>query len=115
MQERPFDYSFQVSMADDATLDNQSVSVSTDSAFELRALCCTKTGTFRARLRDGQGRQMSDNLIQDANLFGTRQSPVPVYPPIIIPAGGRIGVDLANDYAGTNAIELVFIGAKLTQ
>jgi hypothetical protein len=114
MEERQFDSSLQITLAENGSADNQTISMGGE-AFEVRALCCTSTGTFKSRIKDGSGRNCSDNLLNNANLWGTRANPTPVYPPFVIPAGGRIGVDLVNTYAGSNAIELVFIGVKLTQ
>lgn len=110
--ERAFDYAYQVTLTANQNLPDQSLAIQGDADFIVRAICGTSTGTYTIRLRDAQNRYMSSAQIKNANLVGSRQWPTPMFPELVIPKSGKIGIDITDTSGSGNTIELVFIGVK---
>lgn len=110
--EAPFDYVYDVNLTGGQQLLDQTVSVDTDSDFELRAvLVSTSTDAFAVRWSDGQGYYTSSGQIVSSAFQGLQ--PFPCFPSLIIPAGGRIGVDITDLSGNPNTIQLLFRGVKV--
>ena len=71
------------------------------------------TGAFTVRFADGNMRYLSDAQLVSAGLSFDPSAPYPTFPQVIIPAGGRIGIDITDISGGGNTIQIVFAGAKV--
>jgi hypothetical protein len=112
-QDVDFTYVYDVILTASQLLNNQSVSTTNDADFVIRAIViASSTGAFNIRLYDSQGYALSNSLIANANIQGDAASPYPIFPEIIIPAGGRIGIDIQDSSGSGNTIEILFRGVK---
>jgi len=71
------------------------------------------TGAFTIRFADGNMRYLSDALLNSAGLSFDPSAPYPIFPQIVIPAGGRIGIDITDISGFANTIQIVLMGAKV--
>lgn len=108
-----FEYIYDVVLTASQILRDQTVSIVNDADFAWRAVNVNfHTGAFSVRFADSQGYYLSSGMILDANLQGDPSSPYPIFPEIVIPAGGRIGIDIADLSAAPNTIQIGFRGVK---
>lgn len=108
-----FSYVYDVVLTASQTLLAQSVSTTNDADFEIRAIVIAfSTGTFRVRFSDSQGYYISNSMVESANILGDASSPMPVFPGLLIPAGGQIGIDIQDTSGSGNTIEILFRGVK---
>lgn len=108
-----FSYTYDVTLSGNQFLRDQTVSTTNDADFEWRALVMAFfTGSFNVRFADSQGYYLSNGVIANANLVGDAASPYVVWPGILIPAGGRIGIDIQDTSGQSNTIEILFRGVK---
>lgn len=108
-----FTYPYDVILTANQFLRDQSVSTTNDADFAWRAIVIASfTGTFNVRFADSQGYYLSNGVVSNANILGDAASPFPVFPEILIPAGGRIAIDIQDTSGGTNTIELLMRGVK---
>lgn len=108
-----FTYPYDVVLTAAQFLRDQSISTTNDADFAWRALVIGfSTGAFNVRFADSQGFYLSNGMVASANILGDASSPYPVFPEIIIPAGGRIGVDIQDTSSSGNTIELLLKGVK---
>ena len=108
-----FTYVYDVVLTALQFLQNQSVTTTNDADFQWRAtVISTATGAFNIRFSDSQGYSISNTLVASANILGDASSPDPVFPGIMIPAGGRIGIDIQDTLNAPNTIQIVFKGVK---
>lgn len=118
--ERFFSYIYQVALTSNQVLLNQRIVVNGDAPFVIKALTREKTGDFRIRLFDNEGRYYSssgeggtNDRVRDDCLFGDGSLPFLVVPEIWIPPGGTIGFDLEDVSGSGNTVHLCFLGAKI--
>lgn len=108
-----FTYPYDVTLTANQFLRDQSISTTNDADFEWRALVIAySTGAFNVRFADSQGYYLSNGMIVSANIIGDAASPYPIFPGILIPAGGRIGIDIQDTSGSTNVIQLLARGVK---
>jgi hypothetical protein len=108
-----FIYPYDVTLTANQFLRDQSIPTTNDADFEWRAIVISlATGTFNVRFADSQGYYLSNGMIASANILGDASSPYPVFPGILIPAGGRIGVDIQDTSGAPNTIEILCRGVK---
>ena len=108
-----FTYPYDVTLTANQFLRDQTISTTNDADFAWRALVIAfSTGAFNVRFADSQGYYLSNGTIVSANLQGDAASPYPVFPEILIPPGGRIGIDIQDTSGNTNVIELLCRGVK---
>lgn len=108
-----FTYPYDVVLSANQFLRDQSIPTTNDADFAWRGLVIAfNTGAFNVRFADSQGFYLSNGMIASANLIGDAASPYPIFPEILIPAGGRIGVDIQDTSGNTNTIELLARGVK---
>lgn len=110
----PFDYVYSQSLTANQMLRDQSVAVTTDADFVWRAVILANyTGAFVVRFSDSQGYYLSNGMLVYLN-FIQRSVPIPypMFPEIVIPAGGRIGIDIQDTSGAPNTVELNFRGVK---
>ncbi len=108
-----FTYPYDVVLTAGQFLRDQSISTTNDADFIWRALVIGySTGAFNVRFADSQGFYLSNGMIVSANISGDAASPYPIFPEIIIPAGGRIGIDIQDTSNAGNTIEILCRGVK---
>lgn len=108
-----FIYPYDVNLTASQFLRDQSISTTNDADFAWRAIVIAfATGAFNIRFADSQGFYLSNGMIASANLIGDAASPYPVFPEILIPAGGRIGIDIQDTSVAGNTIQLLCRGVK---
>ncbi len=108
-----FTYPYDVTLTANQFLRDQSISTTNDADFVWRALVIGfSTGAFNIRFADSQSFWLSQSLIASANLNGDAASPYPIFPEIIIPAGGRIAIDIQDTSGSGNTIEILCRGVK---
>ena len=109
-----FTYVYNVALTANQFLRDQVLALATDADFVWRALICpVNTGVFAVRFSDSQGFYLSNGMIPNANfLYGTVPVPYPIFPEIVLPAGGRVGIDIQDLSGAPNAIEISFRGVK---
>lgn len=107
-------YVYQVTLAANQMLRDQQQPIDTDADFVLRAIQLTSnTGVFAVRFSDSQGYYLSNGLLRSAIfLVGTVPVPFPLFPELVFPSGGRIGIDIQDLSAAPNTVELTFRGVK---
>jgi len=106
-----YDYVLPASLLANGTLNAQ-MGVNTDSDFCWRALVFNSTGVFSVKFSDSDSFELSNSAIISANIQGDPSSPWPILPEIIIPAGGRIGLELLDLSGVDNTLNFLFRGAK---
>ena len=108
-----FTYLYDVTLTGGQFLRDQTVSTTNDADFAIRAIVIAfSTGPFNIRIADSQGYYLSNGMIASANLLGDAASPFPIFPEVLIPAGGRIGIDIQDTSGAPNVIEILFRGVK---
>jgi hypothetical protein len=106
---------FDLVLALNATQTDLSQTFPKDSAFLWTGLAGVATSTaYKIQIQKPDGRLLSSAAVRSANLIGTAQFPVPIFPAVYVPAGGRIGINSITDLSGAqNTIQIVFIGVRL--
>lgn len=109
-----FTYPYDVVLTALQVLSDQNVSIHNDSDFVWRAIVlATFTGTFKIRFSDSQGYYLSQNYVNSANfLVGGQATHYPIFPEIVFPAGGKVGIDITDLSNATNTIQLLLRGCK---
>lgn len=108
-----FTYPYDVSLTANQKLSDQTVATTNDADFAWRAIVIgLATGAFSIRFSDSQGYYLSNGFVASANIVADAASPWPVFPEIIIPAGGRIGIDIQDISGQSNTIQIAFRGVK---
>lgn len=108
-----FTYPYDVTLTPNQFLRDQSVSTTNDADFEVRGIVIAySTGAFNIRFADSQGYYLSNSMVVSANLIGDAASPSVLFPGLLIPAGGRIGIDIQDTSGNTNVIQILFRGVK---
>ena len=108
-----FTYPYDVVLTADQELLNQAVSTTNDADFAIRGIViASATGSFNVRFSDSQGYYISNGYVASANLQADAASPNVVFPEILIPAGGRIGIDIQDTSDRGNTIQILFRGVK---
>ena len=107
-----FDYIYDVVLTANQ-LRTDSKPIDNTSAFHWRAIVIVaNTGIFRVRFSDSRMFYMSNGFINNTNLLGTPGNPWPVFPEVVIPPGGRIGVEIEDLSVAGNTIQLAFRGVR---
>lgn len=109
-----FDYPYSVALTANQSLRDQVVALDTDADFVWRAVIANaSTGAYQIRFSDSQGYYLSNGMIpNNALLYGTVPLPYPIFPEIVLPAGGRIGIDITDLSGSGNTVQLLFRGVK---
>jgi len=108
-----FTYVYDVVLTPLQALPNQILATTNDADFCWRAtVMASFTGAFAVRFFDSQGYALSNGFVFNANIQGDASSPYPQWPEIIIPAGGKIGIDIVDVSNNPNTIEILFRGVK---
>ena len=109
-----FDYVYVVTLTALQALRDQIVAIQNDADFVLRAMILTSyTGAFQIRLSDSQGTYFSNSYLNYANfLSGSARVPFPIFPEVLFPKGGKIGIDITDLSNASNEVEVLFRGVK---
>ncbi len=109
-----FTYVYTVTMTANQMLRDQVLALQTDADFVWRAVIASnQTGAYSIRFSDSQGFYLSNGMIPYTNfLYGTVPVPYPIFPELVLPAGGRIGIDIQDLSGGGNTVEIAFRGVK---
>ncbi len=110
--EEPFEYVFNRVLQANEELVDLAQFIDADADFVLMALKGSQTGAYEIRFQLPNGRYRSSARIRNANAVGTAQFPVPVFPAIVLPAGGKVGIDIKDLSNAQNTVQLVFVGVK---
>ncbi len=108
----PFDYVYNQTLSASQTLNNEVVSIFTEADFAWRGLIFTSTGLFSVQFQDGQGYYLSSGMVYSTNMPNTPGDPFPRFPEVVYPAGGRITLNITELTAGTNVVQLLFVGVN---
>lgn len=105
---------FDLVMTANQTQTDLSQSFPRDSAFLWTGLVGNRTGAYKLQIQLPDGTLLTSASVRDANIVGTAQFPVPMFPAVHVPAGGKIGIPIITDLSGAgNTIQLVFVGVRL--
>jgi len=109
-----FSYVYDVVLTASQSLYDQSTPIRNDADFEWRAMVlAVNTGVFRVRFSDSQGYYFSNGFINSANFLDNgARLPWTVFPGVLLPAGGKIGIDIQDLSAAENTIQLIFRGVN---
>jgi len=109
-----FDYTFDAAMLAGASWRDQQIPMENDSDFVWRGACYTDiiAGAFNYRFKDAQGYDLSSGMVSNGNLSNEPSSPTPIFPELVIPAGGAIRLDLDNVSGIPIQIQFKLIGVK---
>ena len=109
----PASYAYQVTLAGDQDLPDQSQLFEGDSWFYWTQIYGTCTGTYRIQFQLPSGRWMSSAKINNVNQIGTAQFPVFLDPAVKVRPSGRIGINIQDTSSASNEIEMIFGGYKV--
>jgi hypothetical protein len=85
-----------------------------DHDFLITGLSGTQTGEYKVQLILPSGRQYSSSAINRANLIGSSAAfPKDIWPGILVPANGKIGLNITDLSAAANTVQIVFHGFRL--
>jgi len=110
--DEPASYPFDVTLTANQALKDLSQFFDRDSDFYWTGLVGTQTGAYNLRLQLPSGRFLSSAPVKNTNLVGTAQFPVPIFPAVRVPGGGKIGIEVTDTSGAGNTIQLVFIGIR---
>jgi len=122
LQQRPdapsmdlsFSYVYTVELTALQALRDQVVAIQNDADFVLRAMLLTFfDGAFQIRLSDSQGTYFSNGYLNYANFLSAGAVvPFPIWPEVLFPKGGKIGIDITDLSDDDNEVEITFLGCK---
>jgi len=84
-----------------------------DANFFWFGLHGNQTGAYSIQITLPNGRLFSAAPINNANLIGTADSPVLIWPGQMVPAGGKLGLVVKDLSGAGNTIQIVFDGVRL--
>lgn len=110
-----FDYIYDIALTASQLLTDRKT-IDNDADFVLRAVVINaSTGLFSVRFSDSNNYWLSSARILSTNILGDGASPYPIFPEILIPAGGFIGIEERDETAAPNTIQIAFRGCKRYQ
>jgi hypothetical protein len=112
IHEEPAKLVFTKTLALSTLYPDLGISVDKDSDFVLTALCGKSEGAYSINIKTASGREIFSSPAQAENAVGTGQFPIPLVPALTYPAGGRIGLSLADLSGAENDVELVLVGIR---
>lgn len=107
-----FDYIHDIVIG--ANLQNQfEKTIAADADFAWRAIVVvSSTDAFSVQFSDSQWYYLQSGLVSSALFSSDPANPSPVWPELLIPASGRIAVNLRDDSGAENTIQLAYKGVK---
>lgn len=108
-----FVYVYDVALTANQAKSDQ-VQINADADFRLFGITLNfNTGAFTVRFNRSGLYFLSNAPLHSANLTSDMASPTPVLPPLLFPAGSRIGLDLLDLSGAGNTIQIAFLGNKI--
>lgn len=105
---------FDVVLSADETQRDLSQSFPRDSSFLWTGLAGVSTDDYSVQFQLPDGRLLTSAAVNSQNIVGTAQFPVPIFPAVKVPAGGRIGITQITDLSSAeNTIQIAFYGVRL--
>jgi hypothetical protein len=90
------------------------VAIQTDGDFEIWGFYISLyTSTFTLQLTDASGNRIFDVPINSGAFSQSASVPTVISPRRVIPAGGKILVDITDTSNATNPVQIAFVGRKL--
>lgn len=118
--EIPFQYVFDIVLTSGQTVNSVGVTTLGEADFVWKMTSGTQTGAYRIRFGFGGGGYMSsggqgatNDKVNNANIIGTAQFPMPIFPYVVVPKSGKILFDLEDLSIAGNTIQIAFIGSFL--
>jgi hypothetical protein len=109
----PFVVPFNAVIPANTNVPNLRRDVPTDADFIWRATVAdVQTGAYSVQFSDSQGYQFSDGLIHYLNLSASAIAPAANGKEVVIPGGGKIGIDILDLSGAENTIQILFKGVK---
>lgn len=71
-----------------------------------------QTGIYQVRFDINGWYLLSNGQILNANMQSDPSAPYPIFPELVVPAGGRIGIFITDLSNAGNTIQIVFRGVK---
>ena len=113
LREEPGYYSYPKTLTALQVINDDTVDIDGDSDFLIVGLVGKKTGDYKINWRTGQGRAIANQRLFDDNIVGIGRLPIKLPKPVIVPARGRLGVDITDVSNSSNTIEVVWVGLRL--
>lgn len=113
-----YNYIFDITLTPAQALLNQQVPILTTADFIWRGLKWnlvegSGVSSFSVRFYDGQQYALSTDLIPSQSISNDiNGNPVPMFPEVWYPAGGKILIDITETAGLTASFQLLFIGAN---
>ena len=110
--DQSFDIPFDVSLTANQILQTSQI-IERDADYVWRAVVLnSQTGIYRVQFDINGWYKLSSGQILNANMQSDPSSPYPIFPELVIPAGGRIGILITDLSGAPNTIEILFRGVK---
>jgi hypothetical protein len=112
MHEESYDLVFSRSLTANQALIDQALYTDGDSEFLITSVVGTSTGAYSIRLKGPTGRYLQSAAVRNTNFVGSAIFPSAILPALLLPANGRITLDVTDLSAAPNTIEILFRGIK---
>jgi len=90
---------------------NQLISIDTDADYIVNGVVVNTTG-MDLQFLDSENYSLSSDFIPSAAFSTNFGAPFPIFPSLLLPAGGKFGVNLRNPTVGNITITVSLIGFK---
>jgi hypothetical protein len=112
VMEEAAEYVYSRTLSNGDAFDDLRLTLDSDSEFELQYVVAKWQQSFSVNLRTPRGKPLCSSAVQAENFFGTAQFPRAFLRPAVYAPGAQISFSLINNYAGNNAVEIVFGGIR---
>jgi hypothetical protein len=112
--ERAYKLVVNQTLAQNAAFADLRAAIDSDGDFIITDVYGSSTGPFSIKFRDAGMKDLSSAEINSANAIGTAQFPVE-YGAVRYRALGQLSYSITNLYAGSNVIQLVLSGFRVSQ
>lgn len=110
--DQSFDIPFNVTLTALQALNTQQ-QIERDADFVLRGIVLnSQTGIYQVQFSVNGWYNLSTGQVLNANMQSDPSSPYVVWPELIVPAGGFIGINITDLSNAGNTIQIVFRGCK---
>lgn len=110
--DQSYDLIYDVTLTANQTLQDFKP-IERDADFVWRAIILnSSTGIYKVQFDVNAWYKLSSGQVLSANLQSDPSSPYPLFPELVVPAGGRIGIFITDTSGAPNTIEIVFRGVK---
>ncbi len=108
-----FDYVYDITLTASQLLTDQQA-IEQDADFVWRATVINNATSLLAAVRfsDSDDYFLSNSRVAFQNIQGDPSSPSPRFPEIVLPSGGKIGIEIEDLSGAQNTIQILFRGVK---